>query len=402
MLWILLLAPLFPTASHLFLPLISLDKEWRVLAASFVTLLVTGLVYNLNRPITRLYEGYPWKESWIGKKRAARHIARFTKAKQLRARLRYLCDYLEAAFPASASLRQGRQRQTRLAGIVNSAFPSTAELVLPTRLGNTIRNFELYPTVQYGLSAIAFWPRLIAKIDDRYSQTIDGAKAGFDFMINASALSGATALCVLFLGVLAPTPLGLNSFTLSWIWRFAFFTLLTWLAYEGAIVQANDWGAQVKGAFDLYRLDLLRQLGYESVPYDRNEEKALWTAITQKTVYADMPREPQPTYAAAVTRVLASPAWMRVRVLRSVEVTANAPTEVTLEIQNLEPRRAARRLIVLDTVPDGQEYVKSSLTCSVPNGALLATRPFSYRLPALAPSASATISYKLAKTGGDP
>jgi hypothetical protein len=393
--WIVLLNRLVPMASHLFLPLVSLDKEWRVLATSLITLLIAGLLYNLNSPIIRLYEGYPWKDSTLGRRLIERQMARLKKAKQLRARLRYICDFLEAAHPASARISPGRERQTRLARIVNNDFPSDGALVLPTRLGNVIRNFELYPTVQFGMSAIAFWPRIIAKIDDRYAQTIDSAKASFDFMINASALSAITALCVLFLGVLSQTRLGLNTFTLGWLLRLAGFTVLSWLAYEGSIIQARDWGAQVKGAFDLYRFDLLKQLGYESKPHDRHEEKAIWAAITQKTVFPDMPREPQPSYSAERTRVLSSPAWMRMRVLRSITLEQDCSVTVTLRILNLEARRDARGVIALDTIDDAMDYVESSVECGERGGSLLSTRPFAYRMPQLSHGSSTTVRYKL-------
>jgi hypothetical protein len=31
-----------------------------------VTVLLTGVLYNLNIPIIRFYEGYPWQYSWTG------------------------------------------------------------------------------------------------------------------------------------------------------------------------------------------------------------------------------------------------------------------------------------------------------------------------------------------------
>lgn len=394
-LWILLQTPLLPTAGHLFLPLASLDKGWRVLAASLVTLVIAGLLYNLNSPIIRFYEGYPWKNSIAGKQLIQRHKRRVSRARLMRARLRYVCDILEAVHPESQILGPGREQQTMLARIVNNNYPSGEDLVLPTRLGNVIRNFELYPVVQYGMSAIAFWPRILAKIDDQYAQTIDNAKASFDFMINAAFLSAMTALCTLFLGGLAPTPLGWNPFTLGWVLRVAGFSMLSWLAYEGAIVQARDWGAQVKGAFDLYRFDLLKQLGYESKPHDQQEEKAMWTAITQRIVFPDMPREPQPSYSTHSTRVLCAPSWMHVRVLRSVMNEAEAVVKVTLEVSNLEPRRNAHRVMVLDTVEDGMDYVDSSVACTAPNGTLVNTRPFAYEIPELVRNSSVTLTYKV-------
>ena len=396
---ILFVLPIFPGTTNVFLPLASLDQQWRVFAASFAALLLTGLVYNLNTPIIRLYEGYPWKDSWIGKKRSTRHKERLRRARTLRARLRYLRDYLNETEPGFAASRRGQEEQTVLAQIVNTRYPGGGDhLVLPTRLGNVIRNFEQYPVVQYGLSAIAFWPKLVAKIDERYSQTIDSEKASFDFMINASALSGGIALVLVFSGVLTAQRLGLNSFTGQWLLRVAAFVLISWLSYEGSVTQAASWGAQVKGAFDLYRMDLLKQLGYSQQPYDRNEERALWTAINYRMVYPDKPREPQPPYAALQTRVVVSPDWMNVRVLRGV-VESDSGLEVGLEVRNLEGRRTAESVIVLDAVAEGSEYVWGSAYCDFAESAMLGTRPMSYELKGLEAGQAARIVYRLTKDG---
>jgi hypothetical protein len=45
----------------------------------------------------------------------------------------------------------------------------------------------------------------------------------------------------------------------------------------------------VRTAFDLYRQDLLKKLGYEDTPKNRAEERALWTAISQQIIYGDPP-----------------------------------------------------------------------------------------------------------------
>ena len=81
---LLLLVPLLPAElADLSAPLKALDKEWQVIVISFFAIVMSGLIYNLNIPILRLYEGYPWKNSWIGSWFTNRHLAKFETA-QLR------------------------------------------------------------------------------------------------------------------------------------------------------------------------------------------------------------------------------------------------------------------------------------------------------------------------------
>src|SRR6185295_6694256 len=69
--------PLLPADLQILGGFESLDPEWKIAVTGFAALVLTGLLFNLNIPIIRFYEGYPWKESWIGKWRVERAQARF-------------------------------------------------------------------------------------------------------------------------------------------------------------------------------------------------------------------------------------------------------------------------------------------------------------------------------------
>jgi len=69
-----------------------------------------------------------------------------------------------------------------------------------------------------------------------------------------------------------------------WIGTVVGFLLLSHLAYLGSISAASAWGAKVKGAFDLYRNDLLKQLGYDRLPSTLKEEKNLWDLISLRMI----------------------------------------------------------------------------------------------------------------------
>jgi len=76
----LFVVPFLPPEFPVLVRFQSLDKEWKTVAISFVTIVLSGLIYNLSIPILRLYEGYPWRRSWLGTFLTGRHQSRFDDA----------------------------------------------------------------------------------------------------------------------------------------------------------------------------------------------------------------------------------------------------------------------------------------------------------------------------------
>ena len=79
---LLFFVPSLPVGLNLTELLAGLDTA-KVVGISFLTIVISGLIYNLNIPILRLYQGYPWRRSWIGTWLSRRHTNRF-EAAQLR------------------------------------------------------------------------------------------------------------------------------------------------------------------------------------------------------------------------------------------------------------------------------------------------------------------------------
>jgi hypothetical protein len=52
----------------------------------------------------------------------------------------------------------------------------------------------------------------------------------------------------------------------------------------------------VKSAFDLYRWDLLKQLGYERMPKTLAEEEKMWDTISTQMISGYSPTKPPPEY----------------------------------------------------------------------------------------------------------
>ena len=344
-----------------------------VLVASLVTVVLTGLLYNLNIPVIRFYEGYTWQNSLIGEWRTRHYLGLHAAARGLRPLLRDVQvvvsglarseedDATRAAREElDQRLRAARARSTTLA---LGEFPVAAGSVLPTKLGNVIRSFENYPSRQYHLAAITLWPRLVAKIDKDYGEQVDNAKTSFDFMINCSLLSFALALLVLFVGLWYPVMFVAPRHWAVWLSKVLLLLALSCAFYRSSIGRAAEWGEMVKGAFDLYRHELLAQLGYKTPPSSLEGERRLWDSISQQLIYGDAPRGAQlPPYKDSATSVRCEPETVRLKLIRGLTPTADEGVyAVTLRVANSDAfGRDAVDVVLTDSVPEGFAYVWDS------------------------------------------
>lgn len=391
---VVLVTPLLPFASNVqkHLQKVAVGEEkWAPVALLFVVLVISGLLYNLNVPIIRLYEGYPWSKSWLGALFVWRKKRRFRKAQSLRASIRSLRQELTKRDPNSKEAKTLQAQLTTLGQFINNELPFHEDLVLPTRLGNVIRCFETYPYVAYGIDAIVLWPRLISKIDPAFASTIDDAKTSFDFMLNTSFLNAFTCVCIITMGLSSRAPLAIES-SLPWLWRAGLFLTLALIFYHFAIGSAMAWGTQVRAAFDLYRFDLLKALGYQQQPTTFFEEHALWNEISFQLLYSDSIERPLP-YKAAPTRVVASPAGIQLEVkrkLRSIAVTGNI--EVELSVENKD-NRTANAVTLVETLPEGYKCVLQSLSTSAGTSRVSNLNPLELALDPIRPEAYVTVKY---------
>jgi len=151
-------------------------------------------------------------------------------------------------------------------------LPTQSEQVMPTRLGNILKNAELYPKDRYRIDAVLIWPRLYYLLPERFIQTFAEARGALDFMLVISSLSGAFAL--------------ISAGYLLYVWapmQLFFICIpgglfIAWLAYKGAIDGALIYAQQIKVAFDLYRNDLLKQMNMP-LPATPAEEKERWNEV---------------------------------------------------------------------------------------------------------------------------
>jgi hypothetical protein len=398
---IFVVAPLLPQTASLPVQLLKIavgDDKWGAVILTFIVLLIIGLLYNLNIPIIRLYEGYPWAKSIIGKYFARQETRRFTEASDLRSAVSWLGPKLALAAPNDPLVSDLQKHQAGLSLLLNSDLPDSKDFILPTRLGNVIRCFERYPFLAYGIEAIVLWPRLLAKIDAGFASTIDEAKASFDFMLNTSFLSGLTACGILVIGLGKPSALTWHDYG-PWLWRAALFMVSARVFYWLSISRASEWGGQVRSAFDLYRFDLLKQMGFVRRPMTNGEEKTLWGEIAGQMLYPTN-RNLLIPYEEPSTRLIPYPPDIQLTARRRYGAQQpNLRIPVALVLTNPDTTRPVSSLVVIEPVPDGYKYVPDS--ASVAAGVVLNVArisPLEFYLGPVPQNFTVTIRYAIKPT----
>jgi uncharacterized repeat protein (TIGR01451 family) len=396
---IFLVAPLLPQTASLpgYMARIAVgDEKWPAVMLSLVVFVLTGLLYNLNSSIIRIYEGYPWRNSLIGRTLLQRQNRRLSEALSLSRAVDPLRKQLNRANVAGPLLDDLQLQETALGVFLNSRIPQAKELLLPTSLGNAITCYRRYPFYAYGMDINTLWPRLVPKIDPAFSANIDEAKTTFDFMLNMSFLCILTTLGVLTIGLAAPAPLSWTV-VLPWLWRASLFAMLAMIFYYFSVNRAVVWGQQINSAIDVYRLDLLKALGYQQKPLSYQEERALWFKISAELAYADDRVFPLP-YEDPLTRVIPYPTDIKLQVRRHYETQqTNLRIPVVIELQNADPARPVTSLTVVDTLPDGYKYVPDSVAVSSEDIGLEVRRfaPPEFFLGPIPAGEAITISYDM-------
>lgn len=393
--------PVFPVDWPLLKPFLSFGVEGKVIALSFVTIVITGLLFNLNSPVIRFYEGYPWRDSWIGQLLIQRKQKQFAVLRARRLGIGALLREIDTKDPRFAALASKRDRATRQ--LING-FPSDKELIIPTRLGNVMRSFEEYPNRQYSIGAITVWPRLLAKVDKEYAAGLDDTKTSLDFMLNVSVLSFVSAAIITVAGWYYFPPSSLfyaaggasaRSLVLTWLITIFAYLTLGYLAYLAAIERAAAWGSRVKAAFDLYRGELLKQLGYERSNLPLNEERYLWDAISRQLLYGDPPwgRDPRVEYKLNQTFAQSDPPFVPLEVARGVQREVDGALTISIHVRNRDTKRKAKRVQIVDTLPADFNYAWGSARNGTTTPTIRGTNPYRFEIGDMNAAEEITLTY---------
>jgi hypothetical protein len=169
-----------------------------------------------------------------------------------------------------------RGRRSDLLRELAERFPDQEEYLLPTAFGNTIRAFEVYPRVIYGLDAIPLWPRLLMVMSEDVRALVDSAKAEMDFWLNLWAMSVLLVTEYLTLAVFTHHR--------GYLWLLLLTLLLIPISSSRSRVAAAVWGEMVKAAFDMH-LTKLREAFQMKEEQDRNSEQRYWEGLSRALIY---------------------------------------------------------------------------------------------------------------------
>jgi hypothetical protein len=150
--------------------------------------------------------------------------------------------------------------------------------VKPTRLGNVIDSYNYYAYTRYKIEAELLWPRLQHVMAASYTAAVQDAKVLLDFGVTMCTLATLYALLALLAGPwLAYDP---------WLWGLSALTalLVARFFYALSVKAAMQYGDRLRSSFDLFRLDLLKQLGFVR-PTKLSAERDTWQKISQLMVY---------------------------------------------------------------------------------------------------------------------
>lgn len=162
-----------------------------------------------------------------------------------------------------------------------SRYPTDIRRVMPTTLGNILRNGEDAAGERYGLDALTVYPRMYPSI----SKPLSDAMARQLDMITLTA-----SLCVsCMLGTVVTLPILIRLDLWSLIPAVA--GLLAVVSYRGALRAASDHSVLFATTFDLHRFDMIRALHYE-LPRTSREEIEFNNHVTKFLQSRHPPGEP--------------------------------------------------------------------------------------------------------------
>ena len=230
-------------------------------------------LFMLNTSIIRLMEGY-------GRCNPARLLLFFQKRRYMRMKkeLSELDKKLQYAIARNQVFSlESQSRRNQLSLELATRFPDDKRWVLPTAFGNTIRAFEAYPRVMYGLESIQGWARLLAVIPKEYRELVDETSAPMHFWINIWVIS-----------ILVIAQYNGYCLVYGWEWRMLFIPFAAFavacIASRMARNAASDWGEWVKAAFDVFLPELWARLGFLH-PDKIEQEQQIWVGFSQAIIY---------------------------------------------------------------------------------------------------------------------
>ena len=265
-----------------------LGKFAYLLSGAFILAIVLMTTNHLQY---RVLEGYLPPLSWLGGARERRKFDRLNDRYQKLTEERNRARAEHRDFSPEMAAERSNLRLELL-----QRFPTSTGEMLPTRFGNTIRAFEVYPREIYGVDGVTMFLRLGAVVPEHFAGILDDARSQVDCFVNVTWLAAALGALAL-VEAIPPATFALTS--ISQLARVlssfdavsARDTLIAaaciataLICYRWATIRAVAWGELVKSTFDCFLPDLAKQLGYK-LPESDADRKTFWREINRLIIY---------------------------------------------------------------------------------------------------------------------
>jgi hypothetical protein len=239
------------------------------------------LLLGVNQAVIRIFAGYPLQSllTWLGSESESGSDGWLVNLLSLPTLWNLLKRW-------KLEMRIRNDQSTEAAVKLNQYYPWNANEVMPTRLGNAIRAFESYPFKAYGLDGPPNWPRVEALVTENEKEALAEALTTFAFWLNQSVLALAATIYVLVGGVYANPNASTGSMAILTVLTMLIGVFLAWAAYRAAVGAAVRWGASVRAAYDLHRLELYAKLGLKR-PQTAAEERLIARAANRAASFGE-------------------------------------------------------------------------------------------------------------------
>lgn len=245
----------------------------------FASLMVGLALHPLQYPLIQVFEGY-WGGTRLGRLLALQHIIRHRERS-----LTFRADAVNShhasrpkampdqdgelvAQPPYATKRRATPAQVAAfyqAGEswrLHGGYPHNTEAIMPTRLGNVLRKYEIFAGGRYGLDTIAAVPRLMQVAQPRDIAYVNNQRVQMELALRTSTLALVAAM------VTAAATWDRGLWMLACLVPYA----LAYAGYRGAVTVAHEYGVALATLVDLNRFALYERM-HVPHPDDTEDEK---------------------------------------------------------------------------------------------------------------------------------
>ena len=280
------------------------DKPYELVGFGLLLFILTVIIgftlTALNTYILKLFEGYVFfhRIPFMYKRMINYQRRRADRLIRRQATLKKRIDVVEDCFTETDRTkrikRKLRQEYYKITSEYDHSYPPNIGEVLPTQFGNILKASELYPGTRYGLDGVEFWPRLLYVIPPEYQQKIDNSRNELSFLVNMSILCIAFYLfCVVaifyYISIASATLSDKALFfdiiknALRYIVAGLIALGLNRFFNRAAIFSVSSFGLMIRSAYDLFRLDLLKQFKLKR-PTSSVTEFSAWKNLNELVV----------------------------------------------------------------------------------------------------------------------